>query len=551
MEVAPQKMSRKESVQDVHQRIAGSTPTDSGARERGEENGRGRSMAVPPYAAMLRTGDATQMSGRKKENVYKGHLDLVLKENKKMKGRLEALDKENQDLKRAVYELSEMLGRRGPGVTAFDVDKMLTRPLSTEPGDVLSSVNHSESGYIDDSRPVSDSLKNENGSRFFNYKYALKKHEGAVYDLAYSPNGAMLASASFDKTVKIWHMEESSMKQQAQSLAEHTSVVSGVSWCADSTGIASGGFDHSLKYWDIAPGSTSSTHTTEGYILTVAVDPSDANMLYAGTSSGCTCVFDRRQQAIVTQLEATPGCHVNSIYVFKTGGGILAGDSGGLVTTWDVRGRREIHQFRPSNLAVSHVHCSQPSQGDLEGRFISVNSYDEVLRVYRRAMPNHRDVTSHVPQCDLVHSVQGHANQGYPIKSAFFEGPEYQIGSTWSMQRRVGSRDDDEMLDDINGMESQMKDEKIGLSADISESLLLATGSAEPGGGIYVYDIGGPTGTAQLIQKLEGHTDRVCGVSFHPKHPILASCSADKTVRIWTPTSNFSTVTRSDAGVKP
>ena len=41
-----------------------------------------------------------------------GHLDLVLKENKKMKGRLEALDKENQDLKRAVYELSERLGRR-------------------------------------------------------------------------------------------------------------------------------------------------------------------------------------------------------------------------------------------------------------------------------------------------------------------------------------------------------------------------------------------------------------------------------------------------------
>lgn len=79
--------------------------------------------------------------------------------------------------------------------------------------------------------------------------------------------------------------------------------------------------------------------------------------------------------------------------------------------------------------------------------------------------------------------------------------------------------------------------------AAISESLVLATGSAEPGGGIYLFDVGGPTGTATLIQKLEGHDDRVCGVSFHPKHPILASCSADSSVRIWTPKSNFSTVT--------
>merc|ERR1719178_217602 len=79
-------------------------------------------------------------------------------------------------------------------------------------------------------------------ARQFHFKYALRKHEAAVYDVAYSPCGAMLASAAFDKTVKIWHMEES-MKQQAQSLAEHTSLVSGVSSSAQSTSILSGGFD--------------------------------------------------------------------------------------------------------------------------------------------------------------------------------------------------------------------------------------------------------------------------------------------------------------------
>jgi len=125
--------------------------------------------------------------------------------------------------------------------------------------------------------------------------------------------------------------------------------------------------------------------------LSVAVDPSDDNMLYAGTSGSCMCVFDRRQPEMVATLDNDPGTHINSIYVFKTGGGILAGDSHGVIKTWDARRNCVIHQFTSSNLAVSHVHCSQPSQGDLEGRFISVNSYDEVLRVYRRDMPSHQD----------------------------------------------------------------------------------------------------------------------------------------------------------------
>jgi len=40
-------------------------------------------------------------------------------------------------------------------------------------------------------------------------------------------------------------------------------------------------------------------------------------------------------------------------------------------------------------------------------------------------------------------------------------------------------------------------------------------------------------GTGELIQRLEGHTDRVYDVAFHPSEMILASCSADFTIKIW------------------
>lgn len=45
----------------------------------------------------------------------------------------------------------------------------------------------------------------------------------------------------------------------------------------------------------------------------------------------------------------------------------------------------------------------------------------------------------------------------------------------------------------------------------------------------------GGQGTAELVQRLEGHVDRVCGATFHPIDPILATCSADFLVKIWTP----------------
>jgi WD40 repeat protein len=64
----------------------------------------------------------------------------------------------------------------------------------------------------------------------------------------------------------------------------------------------------------------------------------------------------------------------------------------------------------------------------------------------------------------------------------------------------------------------------------VHDSMLLATGSADLCA--YVFDVGGTRG-AKLMQRLEGHTDRVHAVSFHPQDPLLATCSADSTIKIW------------------
>ena len=48
---------------------------------------------------------------------------------------------------------------------------------------------------------------------------------------------------------------------------------------------------------------------------------------------------------------------------------------------------------------------------------------------------------------------------------------------------------------------------------------------------VYIWDVQ----TKQLVQKLEGHTDTVVGVSVHPKVNMIASCAlaGDATIRVW------------------
>ena len=38
----------------------------------------------------------------------------------------------------------------------------------------------------------------------------------------------------------------------------------------------------------------------------------------------------------------------------------------------------------------------------------------------------------------------------------------------------------------------------------------------------------------ELVQKLSGHLDRVYAANFHPNQPVLATCGADATVKVWT-----------------
>src|SRR5262245_16506058 len=79
----------------------------------------------------------------------------------------------------------------------------------------------------------------------------IEAHRNEIWSLAFSPDGKQVASASKDRTIKVW---DAGTGSALHTLQGHGSDVLRIAWSPDGKQIASAGADGSVRLWDADSG---------------------------------------------------------------------------------------------------------------------------------------------------------------------------------------------------------------------------------------------------------------------------------------------------------
>jgi len=140
-----------------------------------------------------------------------------------------------------------------------------------------------------------------------------KGHTGKVHSVVFSPDGTRLASGSGDNTVRIW---DAASGQELQRLEGHTFDVNCVVFSPDGKRLASAGtsLDRTVKVWDTISGQE--TLNLKGHTLGIpgiAFSP-DGLRLASTSFDGTVRVYDARPWTPQLRIEQEARNLINSLY---------------------------------------------------------------------------------------------------------------------------------------------------------------------------------------------------------------------------------------------
>ncbi|MEU6992930.1 hypothetical protein ABZ953_20010 [Streptomyces sp. NPDC046465] len=172
-------------------------------------------------------------------------------------------------------------------------------------------------------------------------------HKGAVYLTSFSKNGRVLATASYDRTVRLWDVSDlAHPKPLGKPLTGHKSWVSTAVFSPDGKTLASASDDGTLRLWDVRDprhprliGAPVPGHGGTIYLL--AFSP-DGRTLASANEDHAVRLWDIEDLARPKAIDTLTGhtAAVRSVAFAPDGRTLAAGGDDGTIRLWDTADRR-------------------------------------------------------------------------------------------------------------------------------------------------------------------------------------------------------------------
>lgn len=379
--------------------------------------------------------------------------------------------------------------------------------------------------------------------------HVLLGHQVPVNAIAFSPDGRLLASASWDNTVRIW---DTTTGVAVRTLQGHQNMVNAVAFSPVGGLLASASLDGTMRLWDSATGNLVRLLGQNSNIVTAVTFSPDGRLLASAAMDGRVALWDPATGTAVRIIDAD--ALRSPAIAFSPDGRVLASASlvDRVVRTWDPATGAAVRSFKLHQLGVKAVTFSPDGRllatasledhgmvrlwdpvtgaamGSLEGHHLPVNAI-AFSPDGRRLASVSADNTIRI--CDVTTEAAVYIVNG-PVKAVAFspDGRLLAVASEDSAEKDVTVH----LWDPATGAAVRtLEGHRLwGRTVAFSPNgRLLASIFFDGTLGLW------EPATGTLLRTLQGHRSIVDGVAFSPDGRLLASASWDNTIRFWDPTT--------------
>ncbi|OKH32716.1 hypothetical protein NIES2119_25150 [[Phormidium ambiguum] IAM M-71] len=336
----------------------------------------------------------------------------------------------------------------------------------------------------------------------------LTGHTGWVRSVVFSPDGEVLASASSDRTIKLWDYQTG---ECLRTYTGHQGSVYSIAFSPTGDLIVSGSGDRTVKFWDCYNDNCVKTlYGQTNEVCCVAFSPDEQTIacvsldqtvrLWNYQSGHCLkSWYGNTDWALPVSFSPIPPSPLTK------GGAVqilASGSNDKTVKLWDWQTGDCIRSLS------GHTDFIYGLAFSADGQILASASTDCVVRLWK----------VNTGQCFQI--LQGHADWVYTV--AFHPADLVLASGSADCTLKLWNWQTGQCLKTLTG-----HSDKIMGIAFSPDGQMIATASADQTIRLWDYHSG------DCITVLDGHTNRVYSVAFSPDGKLLATSSTDRTVKLW------------------